>query len=344
LVDARWRHLVSTARDATAFHHPSWLALLGGQYGYEMSACCLRDSAGRLLAGMPLATVRSRLTGNRIVGLPFSDVVAPVCVPDAGGPLLDGLVQALDQFRRQRGLDLEIHATLPGLPGGNPAAEFLHHVVRLEPDFSQVERRFGSSHRRGERKALREGVSVVSATDRDGLDAFFRLHLQTRRHQGVPTQPRRFIRGFERLFAEGLGHVLLAMWQDTPIAAAVFLTWNETLTYKYGASDRRHLDKRPNNLLFEHAIRTGCHRGYRVLDLGRTDLDNPGLRAFKLGWGAEEQQLTYTRASDAASPVGHGAARRRTVGSMTRLQREVIRRSPALVSRVVGRIAYRHVG
>src|SRR3712207_7808324 len=39
---------------------------------------------------------------------------------------------------------------------------------------------------------------------------FFRLHVQTRRRQGVPTQPRRFIMAFEDLFTEALGFVALA--------------------------------------------------------------------------------------------------------------------------------------
>ena len=67
-----------------------------------------------------------------------------------------------------------------------------------------------------------------------------------------------------------------------------------TLTYKYGASDVAFLDRRPNNLLFAEAIGYGVEHGFERLDFGRTDYDNPGLRTFKLGWGATEHQLAYT--------------------------------------------------
>src|SRR5262249_52481835 len=150
-----------------------------------------------------------------------------------------------------------------------------------------------SQIRRGIKKARREGVEITIATDRAALEAFFRLHVRTRRRQGVPTQPKRFIRAFERLFDSGLGWVAVARWHDTAIAAAVFLSFNGTVIYKYGASDRRHLDKRPNNLLFMEAIRRACVEGNHTLDFGRTDLDNEGLAAFKRAWGTDEQQLGY---------------------------------------------------
>ena len=119
-------------------------------------------------------------------------------------------------------------------------------------------------------------------------------------------------------------------------AAAVFLTCNGVLTYKYGASDERHLGARPNNLLFMDAIAWGCANGFSTLDFGRTSLDNSGLAAFKRGWGAEEQALGYTTTSARAASVDDGLA--------ARVLRGAIRRGPAAVSRVTGELLYRHMG
>ena len=57
-----------------------------------------------------------------------------------------------------------------------------------------------------------------------------------------------------------------------PVAAAVFLSFNGRLVYKYGASAASGLQVRPNNLLFWHVIRWAVEHGYRTLDFGRTDL------------------------------------------------------------------------
>ena len=83
------------------------------------------------------------------------------------------------------------------------------------------------------------------------------------------------------LIEQGLGFVLLAYKDDECLAAAVFLHWQRTLTYKYGASVADGLKLRPNNLLFWTAIRWGCENGYTVLNMGKTDLANTGLRGIQ---------------------------------------------------------------
>jgi lipid II:glycine glycyltransferase (peptidoglycan interpeptide bridge formation enzyme) len=186
-------------------------------------------------------------------------------------------------------------------------------------------------------------VTIRRATDVAALDAFYALHVRTRRHQGVPTQPRRFIRGFTGLFDAGLGHVLLAEWEGEVIAAAVFLRAGTTVLYKYGASAREHLDKRPNNLLFSEAIRMACAEGARALDMGRTDLDNEGLRAFKLAWGAEEREIAYTRLSAKPVKAGGGAAVK-AGGGVPATASRLISSGPPVFGRLVGEALYRHYG
>lgn len=328
--DPRWEVFVKSAPEASVFHHPHWLALLREQYGYRMTACCMIDAGGRVRAGLPLALVSSRLTGRRLVALPFSDI----CPPLGGDGAEHDLAVALEELRAGLGVELRVHGPLAGR--GHPGPAYHHHVVRLEPDVEAVQRRFARRQAlQGVRRAQREGVVIEHRTDATALRAFYRLHAATRRRQGIPTQPLRFILAFAGLFERELGFVSLASVDGKPIAAAVFLTFNGTLTYKYGASDARFLDRRPNNLLFMDAIRWGCERGLRAYDMGRTDLGHDSLRAFKLMWGAEERLLQYTE-------VGAAGPTRRS--SPPRAMRALIRRTPPILSRGLGELFYRHVG
>jgi len=333
--DARWRGFLDAAPGALVFHHPAWLELLRGEYGFRIEAWALRDG-GEIVGGLPVADVRSRLTGRRLVALPFCDVCGPIAtpaVPDAQ-PELDEMIVS---ERRRAGVPLDIHERLPQLPGATSSKKFLHHVIALDSDPEVVERNFTTSAlKRGARKAEKLGLRMERRTDVGALDAFYELHLETRRHQGVPIQSKRFIRGFAKLFAEGLGHVALVVDGSGEVnAAAVFLAFKGTLTYKYGASRRAALNKRPNNLLFLDSIRWGCAQGLTRLDLGRTDLDNEGLRAFKLSWGAAERELDYTWLSDSA-PAGRGSG-------IPAIAQTAIRRGPPIVGRAVGKALYRHV-
>ncbi|HVX33817.1 MAG TPA: GNAT family N-acetyltransferase [Solirubrobacterales bacterium] len=335
--DPAWAALVASSPTAEVFHHPRWLELLQAQYGYEVSACCVRGEDG-IEAALPLAHVASRLTGNRLVSLPFSDVCSPLLSAGADVAALGTLGDVVAAHAADRGLELTVHSAMPGIPGGFVSERFVTHELALPEDPDVAERGASKSLRRGVAKARRERLRAERRTDGGALDAFYRLHLLTRRRLGVPTQPKRFIARFEELFDAGLGAVWLVLDGAEPVAAAVFLVHNETVTYKYGASATAALPKRPNNLLMLEAIRWSCANGFRKFDFGRTDLDNEGLRRFKCSWGAEELPLSYTYLTRREPAVAGAASIRERVMAKT------IRRSPAVVGRLAGEMLYRHVG
>jgi CelD/BcsL family acetyltransferase involved in cellulose biosynthesis len=100
-------------------------------------------------------------------------------------------------------------------------------------------------------------------------EAFYRLHVNTRRRLGLPVQSRRFFRLlWSRMIQPDLGRVLLVDVGTDTVAGAVFLTWNRTVVYKYGASDPRYWSVRPNNLLFWEAIKWACESRYERLSFG----------------------------------------------------------------------------
>jgi CelD/BcsL family acetyltransferase involved in cellulose biosynthesis len=337
LTDSRWQTFIDRAPSACVFHHPAWLGLVGSRYRYAMSALCVVSDDGEIVAGIPLAHVSSRLTGRRLVAVPFSDICPPALAADAGPECAVALSRALAAERTRTGLNIEVRWRLDDVPGAHVAGSFLTHRLALGPDADAVLARASKSQvRRAIAKAQREGVVATPDTDRAALGEFYALHAQTRRRQAVPVQPRDFILRFEELFARGLGYVMISRHEGRPIAAAVFLTYGGTLTYKYGASDEESLNLRPNHLLFAEAIRRGCDMGLRELDFGRTDPDNEGLARFKRSWAAEEEQLDYTYLADHPPKKGHRFADR-VVG-------EVIRRGPPATGRVIGAALYRHVG
>lgn len=334
--DPRWQAFVERADDPSIFHHAAWLELIGRRYRYEMSALCVTDDDGGIIAAIPLARVVSRLTGRRLVALPFSDRCAPLYARGAEDRVSSAVGAALAAERARTGLDVEIRARVDAVPGAHVVPRFLNHDLALGPDAEEVLGRGKGKVRRDIARARRGGVVAEAGTDRAALATFYDLHLRTRHHQGVPTQPKDFILRFEALFARGLGFVMTARHEGRPIATALYLTYGGTLTYKYGASDRGHLDLRPNHLCFAEAIRIGCEQGLRTLDFGRTDPDNAGLASFKRSWGAEERPLAYTYLADRVPGDGHGRAER--------LLGETIRRTPPVTGRLIGSALYRHVG
>jgi CelD/BcsL family acetyltransferase involved in cellulose biosynthesis len=331
-----WGGFVAGHPDAMPFHHPCWAQLVADCYGFRAFALATRDAAGAIRAGLPMVEVRHLGSGPKWVSLPYTDYCPPLI---SKGQEEGQLVAALQQASRAAGVRrVEIRAAVSGGSVAGPAA--LRHVLALNRDPAEIYAGFHRSQvQRSIRRAEREGLTVRQATrPEDLVDTFYRLHLRTRRRQGVPVQPRRFFRLlWENAISTGLGSVLIVEASARPIAAAVFLAWNGTVIYKFGASDASTWSLRPNHLLFWHAIRAACEQEYRWFDFGRTDADQAGLRNFKLSWGAAEEPLVYRTLS------GKSEAAPATEAMAARMLSPLIRRGPLLLCRAVGESLYRYV-
>jgi lipid II:glycine glycyltransferase (peptidoglycan interpeptide bridge formation enzyme) len=179
-------------------------------------------------------------------------------------------------------------------------------------------------------------VRIADHAD-DLVDTYYRLHVETRRRQGVPVQPRKYFRLlWDHMILPGHGLVLLAICGGRAVAGAVYLYGGATVTYKYGASDPQFWPLRPNHAVMATAITWATDKGFSWFDFGRTDLDNTGLRRFKSSWGAVERPLRYTYFS-----------RQRAYGTTRRASRvlsPVIRHGPVFVCRGLGEMFYRYAG
>src|SRR5579871_2893624 len=236
LDDPRWSSFVAERTHATAFHHPAWAELLAATYGYRAFAVVVTDEAGAIVAGTPFVEIRIPAR-RRWVSLPFTDECPPLAV-DAGARAQYAAALALAQIHL-RAPAVHVRGLLDGV-GWRSSADAVIHELELDRDADRVRARFSRSQViRNIARAEREGVTVRRATEPRDLDAFYALHVRTRRRQGVPVQPRRF---FELLWARlvepGMASILLAdAGRRKAVAGALFLTSGGCTIYKFGASD-----------------------------------------------------------------------------------------------------------
>lgn len=330
-----WRALVEESPEATAFHHPAWSRALADAYGYPTVVLAAADPSGRLQAGAPLARVR-RLHRSTWVSLPFSDHCPPLARDAASrARLLAGLAD----WCTGRGAQVEVRdGGVSGAPGWREVAVGARHVLALDGDPDALRAGFGATHRKRLRQAERSGLAVRFGRSADDVAAFYRLHVATRRRQGVPVQPPRFFEALRRhVIGPGLGVVAIAGPPGgRPVAAYVLLTWNGTVIGKFHASDADAWGLRPNQLLYWAVIRWAAESGHSRLDLGRTEADHAGLHQWKDGWGARALPLTYARTAGPGAAAGAGE------GRLAAAMGHVIRRSPAFVCRGLGALLYRY--
>ena len=331
---ADWDRQLAGHREATFFHTTAWARVLAETYGF--TPMYLVAAGGDGFSGvLPLMEVDSWLTGRRGVGLPFTDECEPL---GGDNETFQNLFQgALKLGRERRWKYVECRGGERFFPGAPPSLVHYTHCLNLSADEKSIFAGLYGPVRRAVRKAEKEGVTVEVSRDLAAVKFFYALLVKTRKRHGLPPQPFSFFENIYRhILRQNMGVVVLAHKAHTPLSAAVFLKRGDQAIYKYGASDERFQQWRGNNLVMWEAIKWCGRQGLRRLHLGRTSLGNAGLRKFKLGWGAEEGRIAYFKFD-----VRRGrfvVERDETEGWHNR----AFRSAPALVSRLAGRLLYRH--
>lgn len=332
--DPQWMRYLSGNDCATIFHHPAWSQLLSVCYGYRPFILAWAGPGGEISAGIPFMEITGLVSGRKWVSLPFSDYCSPLFENQAA---LTNLVENLGYISTTEKVStVELRAEYTGTPGLHVYSDHVLHEAELCPDVEMVFGRLHEMHRRNIKIAQANNVQIIRGGTQEHIEEFYKLHLRTRREQGVPIQPWRFFKEMKTLFDQDLGFILLALKNGRPLAGAVFLHWQKTLTYKYGASCQEGRKFRPNNLLMWTAMEWGCMNEYTCFDLGRTSLSNQGLRTFKSRWGAREFPLWY------ASLKPRSGERR--LERFMDLSHIVIQKSPLWVCRFTGEVLYKFFG
>ena len=288
-----WDASVRSFPEATFFHSAVWARVLVDTYGFKPTYLVVRED-GELTGILPCMEVPGFRSDRRGVGLPFTDEVAPLARTAVQADLL---LARLQQEGRQRGwTSWECRGGRSRLPDAPASVAYWGHSLDLGVGEAQLFGDFAPSVRRALRKADRQELEVRAEDSAVAMDAYYALHCRTRQKHGIPPQPRRFFQNILRnVISLNHGRLFLVRHRGRPVAGAIFFHWRGQALYKFGASDESSLELRPNNLLMWHAIESYCDWGFEQLDFGRTSLANPGLRRFKLGWGASERLIEYLK-------------------------------------------------
>jgi CelD/BcsL family acetyltransferase involved in cellulose biosynthesis len=333
--DLRWRRLVEASPLSSVFHTPEWLLALKRTYGYEPVAFADTNAGTTLADGLLFCRVRSPLTGQRYVSLPFSDHCEPL-VEDPHR--LTGMLESLRDLGKRERRYIEIKPIRPAaLPGGfEPTQRFFLHVIDLRADLDGIFGAFHRSHvRRAVRKATRVGVAIDAGHTESSLRDFYALHRMTRRRHRAPVQPLSWFRNLAEAFGDRM-RLYQANYEGRPVASILTLRHKQTLVYKYGCSDHSYKQLGATPALFWRAIVDAKAAGCVEVDLGRSDLDHHGLIAFKEHLGGRPSMLTYYRHTE--NTTGFRVPR-----WLAALQR-VLTRAPESVQLKAGNVFYKHFG
>jgi CelD/BcsL family acetyltransferase involved in cellulose biosynthesis len=336
LRDPRWNAFLDSRSDASVFHRTEWLQALKACYGYESIALSSSPPGIPLADGLVYCAIKSRLTGNRFVSVPFSDH----CEPLVNDPeQVDWFIQyAADKIVERRWKYLEIRP-IDRVPASLKTFAICNSywLHRLDITCSEecLLKGFHNSVLRKIRRAERERLRYETGSSEALLRHFYRLLIRTRRRHRLPPQPLEWFRGLIASIGDNL-KVRLAFKGDIPVASILTISDKKTVVYKYGCSDEHFANLGGTALLWWNTITEAKAHGIQELDLGRTDIDNQGLMTYKDHWGARRSTINYWR-----YPVATVAFRPE---SAIKYADRLISIVPDASLVLLGRLLYRHIG
>jgi hypothetical protein len=286
-----WDDLLLTSDQSIFFQTSAWARVLCESYNYKPLYFVTKDG-DRLSSLIPVMEVNSFLTGKRGISLPFTDY----CIPIADSEdQLNTLTEKLIDYGRQAGWKhLELRGGMNYLDKSAPSATFVSHSLDLSGGEQEIFKSFRDSTRRNIKKALKENIRVTFDDSWQSVETFYNLNSITRKHHGIPPQPKKFFKNiFKHIISRDKGVVALALYRGIPVAGAVFFHFGKKALFKYGASIRKYHYLRPNNLLMWEVIKRYLNDGYQYFSFGKTEINNQGLMQFKKGWGTRERLIYY---------------------------------------------------
>lgn len=333
--DSKWDDALAGFPEATFFHTAAWAKILQECYRYTPTYFVEGSPASPSVI-VPLMEVNSALSRHRGISLPFTDECEPLSYRASDSRSVLGKV--LKHAKSKAWQYVEIRGGTGAFPEATPSTVYWGHQLRLDCAEEELWRNVEPACRRSIKKAERAGLTIELSQSLEATRAFHRLLEMTRRKHGVPPQPFSFFQSLQRhALAQNQGCIVLAKKGSTAIAGAMFLHFRQNSLFKYGASDPDFQQLRGNNLVMWHAVQWHLRKGFKNIDLGRTSLSNEGLRAFKRNWGASERMIKYLKYD--CQSRDWATSPDRAAGWYT----TVFRHLPLPLSRMVGKVVYRHI-
>ncbi|GAA4842884.1 hypothetical protein GCM10025787_25280 [Saccharopolyspora rosea] len=282
------------------FVSPPWLEAISRTYGFTPRARIAIESGGKPIGGFAWVHVVD-VRGERLCSLPFSDWADPIASDYSTWRALTAGI-----FDENTPLSLRcLHSAVPAQdPRLLQTEQLAWHGTQLDAPLPDIHRRLSPGARRNIAAASRNGLSVVTDTGVEAMREFHRMQVLLRKHKyRMLAQPLEF---FENIWARfrlaDAVVTITARAGSEPIAAAVFLQWNDTLHYKFGSSLQDRLQLRPNDAIYWAGIRWAAERGLSLVDWGVSDLDQPGLLRFKRKYATDEKRVVVLRSAQGPKP------------------------------------------
>lgn len=189
--------------------------------------------------------------------------------------------------------------TLPPIPytlrpSPHPLFPSWTQVLELNKTEEELLKSFHSKTRYNIRLAERKSVVVKEMSNNEGFETFIKLYFETTKRQKYFGHNYRYHKVVWENFKNKIAHILVAYYNNVPLAAYELWYLNGIIYYVYGGTSEHFRNLMPSNLLMWEAIKLGKKLGAEKFDMWGSlgpnyDPKDPwaGFTKFKEGYGTK---------------------------------------------------------
>jgi len=166
--------------------------------------------------------------------------------------------------------------------------------VDLSYNIDDIKSDFSSSTKRAIKKAQKNNLYLKVFENNSSLrEIFITLYKETMNRVGSDSYLYFNKKYFDRLFAINNVVQFLVEFESKPIASSICFYSKNYFHYHLGASNKEHLNNRPNDLLFEEMIKFGKYKNCKYLHFGGGTSSEEGDSLLKFKKGFSKSYLDF---------------------------------------------------
>jgi len=272
----------------SVFHTIAWQRAVEQVYAHKRwYLLALRGDA--VCGVMPMAEIRSVVTGHFMVSVPYATYGGVLADDDGIAHLLIRRAVQIAAQRGARSIELRsVVAAEPDQPVSRSHVQFQKALPALGRDVvPSLPRKTRAAVRRA---AERYGLTTTFAQRH--LPIVWELYADSMRRLGSPNHALAFFRALAGQFGDRC--LVQVVWCDgRPVAGLLTLLDGDTVRPYFAGQEESVAIYGLNNYLYATSMAWAANHGFRNYDFGRTRTDNEGVRRFKASFGFEARPLNY---------------------------------------------------
>ncbi len=189
----------------------------------------------------------------------------------------------------------KLHPTPNTLHSSNhPLFPTWTQILNLNKSEEELLKSFHHKTRYNIRLAEKKGVIIKEMSNDKGFEIFSKLYFETCKRQKYFGHTPKYHKIVWDNFKKNIAHILIAFYNNVPLAAYELFYFKNILYYPYGGTSLEHRNLMASNLLMWEAIKLGKKLGAQKFDMWGSlapnyDANNSwsGFTRFKEGYGTK---------------------------------------------------------